>query len=161
MNTSEKIREAARKAGLCDEHYKSWDINWSISDMVDYFMRNPNWCMQTRFPSIDMFKKYGDGNELCKKGVFVDMAVTTRAVLSNYIFLKCFVGVICDNVCSMYFRDGCKAKIIVDSGGIAMLDIYDGSEIDVETRGTGRVIVNQFGDVKPVMKGNNIKYHKR
>lgn len=161
MNASEKIREEARKIGLCDQHYNAWNPDWSVADLIDYFLSNPNWCMKNRFPSVDIFKKYGDTDEVREKGVFVDMAVTSRAVLPTYAFMKCSVGMLVNRVCSMYFRDGCKAKVIVDSGGVLMVNVYDSSEVDVETRGTGRAIVNQFGNVKPIIKGTNIKFRKK
>lgn len=161
MSASEKIRELARNIGLCDQHYDAWDCNWSISDLIDYFLSNPNWCMKNKFPAIETFKKYGDSDEVRSKGVFIDMAVTSRAMLSTYAFIKCSVGMIVNRVCTMYFRDACKAKVIIDSGGVLMVNIYDSSEVDIETRGTGRAIVNQFGDIKPVIKGSNIKFRKK
>lgn len=161
MNASEKIREAARSAGLCDQHYQTWNRDWTIPEMVDYFIANPNWCMKNHFPTADMFKKYGDSDEVRGKGVFVDTAVTSRSMLPTYVFMRCSVGMIVERVCSIYLRDGCTAKIIVDKGGVLMVNVYDSCEVEVETRDGGRAIVNQHGDIKPSMKGKNIKYRKK
>lgn len=161
MNASEKIREDARRAGLCDQHYDAWKPEWTIPQLIDYFLQNPNWCMKNHFPPVETFLKYGNTNEVRNKGVFVDDAVTARALLSTYVFMKCVVGMLVNRVCSMYFRDGCKAKVIAESGAILSVSIYDSSEVEIETRGTGKAMVYQYGDVQPILKGNNIKFRKK
>lgn len=161
MNISQKIREDARSFGLCDEHYNAWNPKWSISELADYLLSNPNWCMKEHFPTFEMFKKYGDSDEVRAKGVFVDASVTFRAKLSTYIFIRCFVGLIVSHVCTLYFRDGGKGKVVVEDGGVCMINIYDSAEVEVETRGTGKAMVNMFGDVTPALNGKNIKLKRR
>lgn len=157
MSISETIREEARKVGLCDQHYQAWNKDWTISDMVQYFLTNPTWCMQKHFPTIAMWEEYADSKDVQGMGVFVKKAVTSRTMLPRYVFIKSTVGLLCGNVCRIFFSQGCKAKIIVENGGILMVDVYDDCQVEIETKGTGRATVFQYGSVKPILKGSNTK----
>lgn len=150
MTLSEEILNQAVAAGLCAEHTEQWDTKWSEEDLIRYYKTNPNWCMERHFPSLETMKKHRHP----EMGVFVDEAVTMRATDLSYIFLSCRAGIITGAITRLYFGLDSKAKIIVESSGHLVVDIYDNAEVEIELRGKAKCMVFLYGDVRPVITGS-------
>lgn len=161
MNLSEEQRIKARSLGLGDEHYSGWNLKWTPADLAKYYLDNPDWCMEQHFPSLEDLKANLNGDSFRALGVFVDASATARATLPRYVFVKSYIGMLVGNVTRMYLSEGSKAKIIVENGGFLIVDYYDDCEIDIETRGSGKCIINQKGTIDPKVNGPHIKIRKR
>lgn len=162
MNVSKQLKNTAISLGICKEHADKWDNDWTTEDLVNYFMTNPNWCLKRHFPSHEILKRNFNNTFVQSKGVFVDSDVTLRAVDSSYVFLNCRSGIITKDVCRLYFGIGGVARIIVESNGYLTVDVYDDVDLDIELRdNSSKLVVFQYGDRTPKVKGKNFKIVKK
>lgn len=150
MTLSEEILKQAVAAGLCAEHTAQWNRDWSEKDLLEYYRANPDWCMERHFPSLETMKKHRHP----EMGIFVDEAVTMRATDLVYIFLNCRAGIITNTITRFYFGLDSRAKIIVEDKGNLVVDVYDGSELEIELRGKAKCTVFLYGSVRPVITGS-------
>lgn len=149
-----KLLNDAVGIGLCAEHTEGWNPDWSKSDLIDYYKANPDWCLEKHFPSLAFLKEHFNDYETKQKGVFVDSFVTLRATQLTYIFNNCKVGVITNSVTRLYFGLNTEARIIVEDGGDLVIDCYDKGKIDVELRGSARLVVYKRGDYEINVTGS-------
>lgn len=155
---SDELLKLAMRAGLCAEHTQQWNRDWSEEELLNYYKTNPNWCLERRFPSLDLMRKYFKTPLAKNKGVYIDDYVTMRADGLCYIFNNCTVGVITGGVSRFYFGLGSIGKIIVEDVADCVIDYYDDSQIEVELRGKARLTVYRYGDKDiSIIGGTNYK----
>ena len=154
MTLSEEILKQAVNAGLCKEHTAKWNRNWTADDMLKYYKANPNWCMERRFPPLDILEKYRNHS----LNIFVSEDVTMRASGLCYIFVNCNAGIITRDIVRLYFSLDSNAKIVVEDGGDLVVDTYDDTKLDIELRGNARCVVYMHGKYVPdITGGDNYK----
>lgn len=107
----------ARGKGICIDGYN--EMRTDNPDMlIDFYIKNPDWCMERDFPTLDVLKEYFPDIE--DKGVFVGKAFHGELLndLQVYIFHNCTgtikVGLNVDKaiIPMLYLANGCKLRIV-------------------------------------------------
>jgi hypothetical protein len=114
----DKLITGARVKGICADGLKELHHASELSEMIDYYITNPDWCMERDFPDIDTLR--AEFSDIEDKGVFVDKVFNGELLNDRqvYIFHNC-TGVIkvALNVEKaiapmLYFANGCRLKIV-------------------------------------------------
>ncbi|MEG1289568.1 MAG: hypothetical protein RRY36_09120 [Bacteroidaceae bacterium] len=161
MSLSETLLRDAIAKKACIERTSTWDKNWDSKALVTYYKANPNWCLKNRFPSLAILEQYFLTEEVYKMGVFISKSIAMRITEPCYIFNNCKAGIVCSTISTVYFGLSSKAKIIVDSEGDLRIDYYDNTQIEIETKGTGKCTIYQYGPIAPIIIGKNIRIKDR
>lgn len=153
------LMRTVRAKGICAPGYEKMREN-DIGGLVDYYVANPDWCMERDFPSIEVLEEYfTDCEDSEGKGVFVGK--TFHGELLNerqaYIFHKCNgtikVGLNVDKaiIPMLYLANGCRLRI-VGSGDIkpkkkserSVVPVYVFGENEVTEKGNGYVKFKRY-----------------
>lgn len=112
----ETLMEDARRGGICAEGYGQMRA-YDREGLIDYYVQNPDWCMERGFPSLELLRR--EFSDIEDKGVFVgktfDGEVFDR--LQAYIFHDCKgtikVAMDYENavIPMLYFANGCKIRV--------------------------------------------------
>lgn len=104
----------SREKGICAEGLAHMRAD-SLPALVDYYLENPDWCLERNFPDLDCLKRNFSNIE--DKGVFVGRKFNGELLndLQVYIFHKCSGTV--------------KVSLNVDKRIIPMLYVANGSRI--------------------------------
>lgn len=115
--------EAARSGGICSEGFLTMKHTHSLGELVDYYVANPDWCMERDYPSLDVLREHFAHIE--SKGVFVDKHFKGELLNERqaYIFHNC--------------RGTIKVGLNVDKSLIPMLYVGNGCRLCIV--GTGEV----------------------
>lgn len=113
----QQLMEDARRKGICAEGY-SHLRNGDADMLVDYYIQNPDWCLERDYPSLSFLTE-----NFCNiegKGVYVGK--TFHGELLNdrqtYIFHNCRghvrVGLNTDKaiIPMLYIANGCKIRFV-------------------------------------------------
>lgn len=108
--------DGARRGGICAEGYGLMR-GYDLEGLIDYYLANPDWCMERSFPSLEMLRREFSGIE--DKGVYVGRTFDgeTFDKLQTYIFHDCKgtikVAMDYDNavIPMLYFANGCKIRV--------------------------------------------------
>ena len=157
MNISETLLKAATIKNACVERIDAWDKNWETESLIAYYKANPDWCLRNKFPSLPLLEQHFASEDVCRMGVFVSKSIAMRVTDDCYVFNNCKAGLICNIVSTVCFGLASKAKIIVESEGDLRIDYYDNTQIEVETKGTGKCTIYQYGSIAPTVTGKNIR----
>lgn len=109
--------EGARGKGICAHGYKRM-CGSDIAALIDYYIANPDWCLERDFPSLSVLEKHFRGCE--DKGVFVGRTFCGELLndLQTYIFHKCSgtikVGLNVEKaiIPMLYLANGCRLRIV-------------------------------------------------
>lgn len=119
MELKEMLMQSARAKGICIDGFREMRAD-SIGKLVDYYVANPDWCMERGFPSLEILRsEFSDCED---KGVFVGRTFNGDVFCEKqvYIFHDCKgqirVGWDADNavIPMLYFANGCDVTIISD-----------------------------------------------
>lgn len=114
----EKLMNIARAKGICDEGYEELTNTVDKSAMVDYYIANPDWCLERDFPSLQMLKEsFSDCED---KGVFVGKTFHGEEFrdLQTYVFHDCKgtikVGLNTTKaiIPMLYLANGCRLRVV-------------------------------------------------
>lgn len=119
MNSiKETLINIAHAKGICAEGYRQMLESADIDAMVDYYVANPDWCLERDFPTLPMLREHfpDAGN----KGVYVDKTFHGELLndLQTYIFHNCKgtikVGLNVEKqlIPMLYLANGCRLRII-------------------------------------------------
>lgn len=112
----ETLMKGARENGICAEGYNEMR-NFSLDELVDYYIKNPDWCMERDFPGIRMLASTFSN---CRdKGIFIKDTFfgETMDELQAYIFHNCKgeietrLNVEKAIIPMFYFANGCDMHI--------------------------------------------------
>ena len=110
------IRTAHAK-GICADGYRQMLESADIDALIDYYIANPDWCMERNFPDLETLREHfaNAGN----KGVFVDRNFNGELLndLQAYVFHNC--------------KGTIKVSLNVDKGIIPMLYFANGCDMTV------------------------------
>lgn len=116
--------DGACKKGICSPGLSMMQDAADIDSLIDYYLANPDWCLERSFPTLPFLRENFSGIE--DKGVFV--CKTFRGEMLNekqvYIFHKC--------------RGTIKVGLNVDKGIIPMLYLANGCRMRIVGVGTGK-----------------------
>lgn len=117
-----------------------------VSAMVDYYVANPDWCLERNFPDLQTLREHFADCE--ERGVFVDRTFQGEVLndLQTYIFHNCKgtikVGLNVEKaiIPMLYLANGCRLQIV----GMG----------DITPRIPSQVPVYVFGDCDYVAQDN-------
>ena len=119
MQLKEMLMEEARRGGICAEGFREMRTD-SIGKLVDYYVANPDWCMERSFPSLEILRR--EFYDCEDKGVFVGRTFNGEVFSERqvYVFHDCKgtikVAMDYDNavIPMLYFANGCNMTISCD-----------------------------------------------
>lgn len=129
----ESLIHTAHAKGICAEGYRQMLESSDIDALVNYYVANPDWCLERSFPDLqtltDKFADYED------KGVFVNKTFHGELLndLQTYIFHNCKgtikVGLNVDKaiIPMLYLANNCDLEIV----GISEIKPIKPSEVPV------------------------------
>lgn len=116
IQLKEMLMEEARRGGICADGFREMRAD-SIGELVDYYVANPDWCMERGFPSLDIL--HSEFSDIEDKGVFVGKTFNGEVFSEKqvYVFHDCKgtikVAMDYDNavIPMLYFANGCNMTI--------------------------------------------------
>lgn len=117
--SKEGLMSDARRKGICVEGYAQMRV-YDRDELIDLYIKNPNWCMERGFPSLDMLSS--EFSDIEDKGVYVGKTFDGKVFSEKqvYIFHDCKgtirVGWDMDNavIPMLYFANGCDITLVGD-----------------------------------------------
>lgn len=114
----EQLIQAALAKGVCAEGYKHMVDSPDKDAMVNYYVANPDWCLERSFPDIEVLRDHF--RDVTKMGVYVDHTFHGEVLndLQTYIFHNCKgtikVGLNVDKaiIPMLYLANCCELEII-------------------------------------------------
>lgn len=112
----ETLMNDARRGGICAEGYGQMRA-YDREGLIDYYVQNPDWCMERGFPSLELLRR--EFSDIEDKGVFVGKTFDGEVFdkLQAYIFHDCKgtirVAMNYDNaiIPMLYFANGCNIRV--------------------------------------------------
>ena len=119
MQLKEMLMEEARRGGICADGFREMRTD-SLSELVDFYVANPDWCMERDFPSLEILRR--EFSDIEDKGVYIGRTFNGEVFSDKqvYIFHDCKgtirVGWDMDNavIPMLYFANGCDITIVSD-----------------------------------------------
>ena len=116
MQLKETLMEDARRGGICAEGYGQMR-GYDREGLIDYYVQNPDWCMERGFPSLKLLRS--EFSDIEDKGVFVSKTFDGEVFdkLQTYIFHDCKgtirVAMDYENavIPMLYFANGCRIRV--------------------------------------------------
>lgn len=113
------LMEEARRGGICADGFREMRTD-SLSELVDFYVANPDWCMERDFPSLEILRR--EFSDIEDKGVYIGRTFNGEVFSDKqvYIFHDCKgtirVGWDMDNavIPMLYFANGCDITIVSD-----------------------------------------------
>lgn len=138
------LMKEARVNGICVDGYNDMR-GFDLDQLVDYYIKNPDWCLERDFPSLKLLRTYFS-NQL-KKGVFVDLSFSNDELKDNlvYIFHNCDgkiktrLNVEKAIIPMFYFANGCDMTIHCDEN--IKIPIYIFGHNKIKTRGNAEFLI--------------------
>ena len=149
----EKLINVARAKGICAEGHRQMLASAGVGDMVDYYVANPDWCLERSFPDMRTLREHFA--DMGGKGVFVDRIFHGERLdeLQAYVFHNCRgtvkVGLNVERGSApmLYLANGCRLHVVGD-GPIAkeptQIPIYVFGRNDLSARDNRRVRFRVF-----------------
>lgn len=118
---------------MCVEYRKKVADAKTNKELIDYYKTIPNWCLENKYPALEVLKEYNGIDD----GFHVDCDVDVVADKQTYVFNNC-KGIVRTkfNVDDpffpmLYFGLGCNMELVVD-GGRCTVELYDTSDVDIK-----------------------------
>lgn len=119
LQLKELLMAEARRGGICADGFAEMRTD-SLSELVDYYVANPDWGMERGFPSLEILRsEFSDCDD---KGVYVGRTFNGEVFSEKqvYIFHDCKgtikVAMDYDNaiIPMLYFANGCNITASCD-----------------------------------------------
>lgn len=115
IELKEQLMKSARDRGICKPGYENMRSGM-LEELVDYYLENPDWCLERSFPDFSMIRENFSSEEMEKKGIYVGRIFSGEVFDSRqaYIFHNCkgtiYVGMDYENavIPMLYFANGCR-----------------------------------------------------
>lgn len=112
----ETLMNDARRGGICAEGYGQMR-GYDREGLIDYYVQNPDWCMERGFPSLELMRR--EFSDIEGKGVFIGKTFDGEVFdkLQTYIFHDCKgtikVAMDYENavIPMLYFANGCRMRV--------------------------------------------------
>lgn len=116
-NLKDKLIDTAKAKGICTDGYGIM-LNRDIDGLVEYYLENPDWCMERQFPDLHTLKEQFSDCE--DKGIYINK--TFKGEILNdkqvYVFHNCR-GTIKTGlnlkkriIPMIYICNGCRLRIV-------------------------------------------------
>lgn len=147
-----KLREDARRIGLCDEWYGQWADDTQKDELVKKFMRGLDFCIKHRWPSQAFIKKQFSQEFLRDNGILVDdtRSYPVRDEQRRLIYHRNYVllgdshitvrYVRRQHMCNIWICDKSSAKVYCKYGAYMLLHLFDDTTAEIHTDLTSKVV---------------------
>ncbi len=89
MELKEMLMQSARAKGICIDGFREMRTD-SIGKLVDYYVANPDWCMERVFPSLEILRsEFSDCED---KGVFVGRTFNGEVLCEKQVYITTAKG---------------------------------------------------------------------
>lgn len=87
--TKEQLTQQAVVLGICAQGQETMREAAGISGLIDYYIANPDWCMERDFPDYTTLMEYAE--ELAQRGIYVGKEFKGELLNKHqvYIFHRC------------------------------------------------------------------------
>ena len=165
---SVKLREDARRLGLCDQWYNEWKDETSIQELIDKYKRGLDFCIERNWPSKAFIRHHFPQNILRTNGILLDDSYSypirdneSRRIIniSDFVLLGDSHATIRYSfrsfVSNAWVRDTSEIKAIIKYGAYLMVHLFDNAKADVFTDLSSRVVIIKHSRNASVrMEGN-------
>jgi hypothetical protein len=129
-----------------------------LEELIRYYKKNPNWCMERQFPRLEVLKAEADIPAIRDMGVYVDqhnldLRPQEGSVL---IFNNCSGFVLVEDwaVLRAYVSLDSKITFAVKDNAILIVDYYDNAIVEVINKGKERATIYRYGRQPPITSGD-------
>lgn len=140
-----RLIEDARKGGICADGYKLMR-KYNLRQLIEYYLANPDWCMERNFPSLDVIQsEFGNIEDM---GVYVGKKFDGEVFDQKqvYIFHNCRGTIrVAMNyekaiIPMLYFANDCNIRVICDQVNITPINVplyivYKGNNRAIAAKG--------------------------
>lgn len=133
---------------ICEEYTSRVKEANSIAELVKLYKAEPSWAMSVHYPSYEVMREFFDNEEARDEGAFVGADVDMVCDNSVYMFNKCSgkVEVTFDKGTFPVLYIGLGSNMIVFvKSPYAEINVYDDSNVEVRTVGSGQCRVFRYG----------------
>lgn len=142
----ELLMKEAKDNGICVEGYNDMR-GLNLDELVDYYIKNPDWCLERNFPTIDLLRAYF--TEYQHKGIYIDCDFENVPLKDNlvYIFHECSGNITTglnlekSIIPMFYFANGCDMHIHCDSPTSIKIPLYIFGHNNITTSGNADFII--------------------
>lgn len=139
------LMQEAREMGICKEGYNSMRVTVDIDEIIDYYIKNPDWCMERSFPSKHLLDEYFRRYQ--HKGIYIDSDFDNRHLNDKlvYIFHNCkgnirtSLNLEKSLIPMLYFANGCNMNIHCDEN--IKIPLYIFGHNNIRTSGRAKFII--------------------
>lgn len=140
----------ARANGICIEGYNDMR-GFNLDQLVDYYIKNPDWCLERDFPSIELLRTNFTDQQ--HKGIYIDCDFEDVPMNDHlvYIFHQCqgsiqtSLNLEKSLIPMLYFANGCDMHIHCDSPTPIKIPIYIFGENNITTSGNAEFLIYNHG----------------
>ena len=159
-----KLREDARRIGLCDKWYSEWKDDTDKEHLVDMFRKGMDFCIKHRWPSNSFIKTHFSKEFLRDNGILVDdirsypvRDESRRLVyLSDYALMGKSQATIRysfrPHICQVWALDDSKVIVDVKYGAFIMIHLFDNASADITTDMVSKVVVIRHSHKNKIKK---------
>lgn len=149
-----KLREDARRIGLCDQWYGEWKDETTMQELINKYKKGLDFALKHRWPSLQFIKTHFPQEVLRENGILVDdirsypvrNPATRRLIyIRNYVLLGESHGVIRysfkSHTCNVWVRDTSTIRVEVKYGSFILIHLFDKAKADVKTDMVSKICV--------------------
>lgn len=149
-----KLREDARRLGLCDEWYGNWKDETNQEKLCEMYKKGLDFCIKHRWPSKQFILQHFSLEFRRANGVLIDDTrsyperdETTRRLIyiREYVLLGKSHATLRysfrPHVCNVWVCDDSDVKVFVKYGAFIMIHLFDNASADIETDMVSKVSV--------------------
>jgi len=161
-----KLRESARKVGLCDEWYDKWEDETDKEGLIDKYLRGLDFCIKHRWPTKTFIKQNFSQDFLRRHGILVDDTRSypirdenrRQMYLKEYVLLGSSHATIRysfrPHMCQVWVCDNADVTVYVKYGAFVLVHLFGKSTADVHTDLVSKAtVIRHTPDIKVKKEG--------
>lgn len=150
--------KSARDNGICIDGYSDMR-GFNLDELVDYYIKHPDWCLERGFPSLDLLTAYF--SEQQHKGIYIDCNFEDVSLKDHlvYIFHECSgsisTGLNLEKalIPMLYFANDCDMHIHCESPTPIKIPLYIFGHNHITTSGNAEFLIYRY---QLIEKGGNL-----
>jgi len=159
-----KLREDARRLGLCDEWYGKWLDNTDKEELVSMYKKGLDFCIKHRWPTRQFILHHFPQDFLREQGILVNdtRSYPVRDKDRRLVYIRDFVLLgdshatvrysFRPHMCNIWVCDNSTIKVDVKYGAYMLIHLFDGATADVVTDLVSKVSVIRHSPETSVKK---------
>lgn len=159
------LRDQADELGVCEKFREVWSDDFSRQDLVSFYKRGIEFCIDNAWPTDDFIKENFDKALLEKNNIFMDDFGIVNNGNGVYICNDSSTGTLMFSgmdVATVYVMGGSSVTIEAYDLSKVFIDLLDGAELSAVQKGSSAVyvykkskesVLNTSGSVRTRIKG--------